>query len=493
MNDSSPTNHASEIPGRDDLRTEELRSFGHEAVDWMIEYLSDFDEGVILPEAPPVEIFARFQAPLPEEGRSPGSVLREFQRVIVPYATRLQHPGNFAYIANSSGIVGVVADLLAATLNQNVSLVRGGPSAAAVEELVVRWLRSLLGLPLEGGGVLTSGGSLANLMGLALARERAASRDGLVFYLSEETHSSIERALRFLGFRAEALRVIPTDDEFRLSVDQLSAAIDQDRSAGRTPAAVVASAGTIGSGAVDPLEEIADLCADHKVWLHVDGAYGACAAAAPSAAWMRAGLMRADSVALDPHKWLFVPIDTSCLLVRDVEGLRRLFTLVPEYLKVSAEERGGEIHQPMEHTVELSRRFRALRLWFTLKIYGASAVRERIEEHLVLARELASWIEASEDFELMAPVVTSTVCFRRAGPGVSDESLDRLNERIMDRINQSKGLFVSRNRLRGRFTLRVCITHLRTSRADVERLWDTVRAISKDLPLIVDGTDSAMV
>ena len=261
----------------------------------------------------------------------------------------------------------------------------------------------------------------------------------------------------------------------------LKEAMTSDRSRGRRPAAVVATAGTIGSGAVDPLEELADVCREEQIWLHVDGAYGALTAAAPSGAWMRAGLARADSVSLDPHKWLFVPIDTSCLLVRDPDAMRRFFTVVPEYLKVSAAE-SEDVHQPMEHTIELSRRFRALRLWMVLKAYGARAVRERIEEHLALARELASWIEAEPRFFLTAPVATSTVTFRFEPPGVeNEEALDRLNERFLERLQREDGLFLSRNRLRGRFTLRACITHLRTREQHVRHFWEACRRVAAEL------------
>jgi len=243
---------------------------------------------------------------------------------------------------------------------------------------------------------------------------------------------------------------------------------------------LVATAGTIGSGAVDPLEELSEVCREMDLWLHVDGAYGALAAIAPSGALFRAGLASADSLSLDPHKWLFVPIDTSCLLVKDVVSMRRFFTVIPEYLKVSATEQ--EAPQPMESTIELSRRFRALRLWMVLKAYGALAIRSRIEEHLALARKLASWIEEDSDFELAAPVETSTVVFRFVPGGrLGPEDLDRLNEAMLDRLNREPALFLSRNRLRGRFTLRACVTGLRTTEEDVRRLWKACRKAAEEL------------
>ncbi|HJS74814.1 MAG TPA: aminotransferase class I/II-fold pyridoxal phosphate-dependent enzyme, partial [Vicinamibacteria bacterium] len=433
----------------------------------------------IQPDESASRVCSLFREEVPEAGAPPAEVLNEFQRRIVPFATDLQHPGNFGYIPNSTGVVGIVADLLASTLNQNVSLVRGGASAAAVEDQVVRWLRSFLGLSGDGGGVLTSGGSIANLMGLALAREKAPSRHGLVFYVSDEVHSSIERGLRFLGLAPADLRRLPADDSFHLDPSALREAVERDRGRGLTPAAVVATAGTIGSGAVDPLEDLAEVCRELGLWLHVDGAYGAIAAAAPSGAFLRAGLDLADSLSLDPHKWLFVPIDTSCLLVKDVLSMRRFLTLVPEYLKVGAAD--GEVPQPMESTIELSRRFRALRLWMSFKVYGARAIRARIEEHLGLARKLAAWIEADPRFELSAKVETSTVAFRHVpAKALSPLELDGVNEALFDRVTREPGLFLSRNRLRGRFTLRACITGLRTREEDVRRLWDAcLRAASE--------------
>jgi glutamate/tyrosine decarboxylase-like PLP-dependent enzyme len=336
----------------------------------------------------------------------------------------------------------------------------------------------MLGFPESGAGVLTSGGSMANLMGLALARDKT-TKDAVgdpVFYMSGEIHSSVHRALRFLGLPDSATRTIATDDDYRMRVDALEHAIIEDREKGRNPCAVIASAGTIGSGAVDPLEAISDVCRKRGLWLHVDGAYGALAATAPRGAWMQSGLARADSISLDPHKWLFVPIDASCLLVQDADHARRFFTLVPEYLKVSTAETEA-VHHPMEYTIELSRRFRALKIWMVLKVHGADTVRQIIDHHLELATELGEWIKDTPDFELLAPVMTSVVCFRRTPQSISklpeherERRLDELNTEILERINRYGGLFLSHCRLDGRFAVRVCITHLRTRREDIDRL-----------------------
>jgi aromatic-L-amino-acid decarboxylase len=472
----------SEFAGRPELDSETLRRFAHQVVDWIADYLESFEDRPVFQQRSPSEVASAFEEPLPVDGGSPDAVFESFKKNVAGLAAYLQHPGNFAYVPNSATVVGVVSDALTSALNQNVSLWRGGPSGAAVERQVVTWIKEMLGYPSDGGGVLASGGSLANLMGLALAREKAGTGKDLVFYMSPEIHSSIHRALRFLGLRKEAIHTIKTDQQYRLKPEALADAVAWDREEGRTPAAVVASAGTINSGAVDPLDQIADLCEEERVWLHVDGAYGALSAVAPSGAWMRSGLARADSLSLDPHKWLFVPIDTSCLLVRDPEHMRRFFTLVPEYLKVGGAESLGELSNPMEHTIELTRRNRALRIWMTLKVYGVRAIQERIEEHLRLAKELGSWVESSPRFELLAPVMTSVVCFRRVpAESMSIVTLNELNEEIMRRLNTRGGLAMSHCRLREAFSLRACITHLRTKKEHVERLWRVTEEVSAEV------------
>jgi glutamate/tyrosine decarboxylase-like PLP-dependent enzyme len=444
----------------------------------MVDYLEDFGEEPILQPATPAEVVRAFDEPLPVEGAAPEAVLELVKTKVARLATHLQHPGNFAYVPNSADMVGVIADALTATLNQNVSLFRGGPSAAAVELQVIDWIKQLIGYPDSGTGVLTSGGSMANLMGLALARDRmtTAGDSNPVFYMTGEIHSSVHRALRFLGLAESAVRTVSTDVSYRMRVDALEHLITEDRERGLNPCAVVASVGTIGSGAVDPLEEIAHVCRREGLWLHVDGAYGALAAVAPRGIWIRRGLAQADSVSLDPHKWLFVPIDASCLLVQDADHMRRFFSLVPEYLKVSAAET-ETVYHPMEHTIELSRRFRALKIWMVLKVHGAETIRGIIDHHLELTAAFDNWVRATSDFELMAPTMTSIVCFRRVPPGASkwpeadrEKQLDSLNAELLERLNRAGGLFLSHCRLDGRFALRICITHLRSSRTDIERL-----------------------
>ena len=472
----------SEFPSRPDLDTGTLRTFAHEAVDWIVDYLESPPDAPIFQPESPSEVARAFEEPVPDVGGSPEEVFRTFREKVVALGTHLQHPGNFAYVPNSATIVGIMSDALTSTLNQNVSLWRGGASGAAVERQVVSWIKEMVGYPAVGDGVLTSGGSVANLMGLALARERAGVGKDLVFYASSEVHSSVHRALRFLGLGKDAIHPIKTDREYRLKPEALAEAVAWDREEGRQPAAVIATAGTIRSGAVDPLETIADLCEEEGVWLHVDGAYGALSAIAPSGAWLRRGLARADSLSLDPHKWLFVPIDTSCLLVRDGDHMRQFFSFVPEYLKGSEVESRGALPNPMEHTIELSRRMRALRIWMTLKVYGLHAIQERIEEHLQLAKELATWVEAARRYELLAPVMTSVVCFRRLpARSATGAALDELNEEIMARLNARDGLAMSHCRLGSSFSLRVCITHLRTKKEHVEHLWQVVNEVSEEV------------
>ena len=399
-----------------------------------------------------------------------------------PYRPISNIPGILPTFPNSTGVVGVVADLLASTLNQNVSLVRGGPSAAAIERQVVSWLASLIDYP--GGGVLTSGGSMANLMALGLARELLGSGPDSVFYLSVETHSSMDRALRFLGFRGDSVRHVEVDEHYRMDPDALRE---------RDP-----------SGPI--LGRQADLRrgdrGQHRIRCHrssrlsrrglpnrrrlascrrrLRGAGGG--GPIPRVASCRA---RRRRLLVDGPTQVAIRPDRHQLSAR--EGRRRrcddFFTIVPEYLKVTGNE---DVYQPMEHTLELSRRLRGLRLWMVLKCYGAEAIRARIEEHVLLARRLAEWIDESEHFELCAPAATSTVCFRylpptAGGESLTPERLDEINETIFHEINRRPDIYVSRNRLGGRFTLRACITHLRTTQDDVVRLWSYCQEIAAEL------------
>ena len=410
------------------------------------------------------------------------------------------HPRFFGYVASPATPVGAYADLLASALNANVTSWRSGPAATEIERTVVRWLGSLIGYSDKAHGLLTSGGSLANTTALLIAHRNKAggevARKGLwkqdrpmTIYASEQVHMSIPKAADILGLGRDQVRIVGCDEKFRLDVRSLRERLDQDRRDGLKPFCVVASAGTVNTGAVDPLGEIARIAAEFEIWFHVDGAYGAPAALDPRKRDLFAGLELADSVSLDPHKWLYVPLDAGCLLFRDEAAARAAFTAGDaDYIKV-LEANEAEAFAFWDYGTELSRRFRALKIWLTLRYYGVDRIAKAISDDISLAHYLAEEVERSDDFELLAPVELSICCFRyapkqfrerlrQAGAEESKkvtEELNDLNQRIMLRVQRGGQAYVSNATIHDKFALRACITNFRTTRADIDKTLDIIR------------------
>ena len=465
------------------MHSNEFRRSGHLLVEWIADYLDHSDRYPVLSRVQPGAITAALPDAAPEDPESFEAIMADFERVLVPGLTHWNHPGFMAYFAITGSPPGVLADFLSAALNQQAMLWRTSPAATELEAVTLGWLRRLIGLPVTFEGVIYDTASIATLHALVAAREAAveevrrkglAGRTGvpaLRVYCSDQTHSSIDKAVITIGLGHESLRKIPSDDRYQMRADALAAAIREDRAAGVRPLAVVATVGTTSTTSIDPVPAIAELCARERLWLHVDAAYGGVAAMLPSHAHVFAGVDRADSVVVNPHKWLFTPFDLSAFYCRRMDVVRAAFALTPEYLR-SAEAPG--VRNLMDTGVQLGRRFRSLKLWMILRAYGARALRARLAEHLRLAQELASWVDAHPDFERMAPVPFSVVCFRWKPRGValSDPELDAANERLIDLVNGSGEVFLSHTRLAGRLTLRLAIGHLRTDEPRVRRAWD---------------------
>jgi aromatic-L-amino-acid decarboxylase len=465
------------------MNSNEFRRSGHLLVEWIADYLDHSDRYPVLSRVQPGAITAALPDAAPEDPESFEAIMADFERVLVPGLTHWNHPGFMAYFAITGSPPGVLADFLSAALNQQAMLWRTSPAATELEAVTLGWLRRLIGLPATFEGVIYDTASIATLHALVAAREAAveevrrkglAGRTGvpaLRVYCSDQTHSSIDKAVITIGLGHESLRKIPSDDRYQMRADALAAAIGEDRAAGVRPLAVVATVGTTSTTSIDPVPAIAELCARERLWLHVDAAYGGVAAMLPSHAHVLAGVDRADSVVVNPHKWLFTPFDLSAFYCRRMDVVRAAFALTPEYLR-SAEAPG--VRNLMDTGVQLGRRFRSLKLWMILRAYGARALRARLAEHLRLAQELASWVDAHPDFERMAPVPFSVVCFRWKPRGValSDPELDAANERLIDLVNGSGEVFLSHTRLAGRLTLRLAIGHLRTDEPRVRRAWD---------------------
>ena len=469
-----------------DMPADEFRAAGHALVDWIADYLQHSERYPVLSQIEPGQIARSLPTHAPEQGEPFDRIFADVERVIVPGLTHWNSPTFFAYFSICASGPGVLADFLSSALNQQAMLWRTSPAATELEAVTLGWLRQLMGLPDDFEGVIYDTASISTLHALAAARERAlrgvrrtglAGRHdavGLRVYCSEQAHSSVDKAVILLGLGHDAVRHVPTDDEFRMRPEALAAAIDGDRAAGRHPLAVVATTGTTSTTSIDPVPAIADLCEREGVWLHVDAAYGGAAAVVPGMEWVLDGAGRADSLVVNPHKWLLTPFDLSVLYCRHMDLLREAFSLVPEYLKTSEPP---EVRNLMDTGVQLGRRFRSLKLWFVLRYFGTEGVRARIAEHLRLARVFASWVDADGNFERLAPVPLSVVCFRAApAAGRGDNAtLDALNERLLHVLNGSGELFLSHTRIRDVFALRLAIGHVRTTEAHLARAWSLMQ------------------
>ena len=452
-------------------------------MDWVADYFETVGALPVMPRMHPGDLRAALPPHAPESAEPFDGILDDFERLIVPAVTHWNHPAFFGYFPSSGSGPGVVGELLAAALNTNAMVWKSSPAGTELEEHVIDWLRELVGLPAAFRGSFTDTASISSLHALAAAREAAlpeAERAGLHgaprgrVYASEEAHSSIAKAVVTLGFGRDGLRKIPTDVEFALRPDALRAALAEDAAAGIRPVAVVATVGTTSSTAVDPVAAVADVARAAGVWLHVDAAYAGPAAMLPEMSGHFAGWERADSVVLNPHKWLFTPVDCSILWCSRPDELRRAFSLVPEYLR-TAEGRAGATDL-MEYGIALGRRFRALKLWMVLRGFGADGLRARLRAHVAMAAELAAAIDREPGWERVAPHPFSLVVFRWAPAHLDGPAQDAANERILEAANRGGQLFLSHTRLGGRTCLRVAIGNVRTTPAHVERAWDVLRA-----------------
>jgi aromatic-L-amino-acid/L-tryptophan decarboxylase len=465
------------------LAPDEFRRLADEIADLASDYLAALDSRSTFPRTSGAQTEQLFHHPLNDQGLG-ADAFKALHDVVEN--SRVQNGRFFGYVLGSGEPVAALADLLASVLNQNVTAWRSGPAAVTIEHTVVDWLASAIGCP-GFRGHLTGGGSSANLMALAMAREAKTAvnesglKDGLqgVIYASEEAHMSIAKSVALLGIGRRNLQLIPTDSNFRLIPLQLEKAIRRDQAAGKAPLAVVASAGTVNTGAIDPLPEIAAIARADDLWLHVDGAYGALAAIAAPTSF--AGLDLSDSLSLDPHKWLYQPLDCGCLLYRDPAHARKTFAHTGEYAKALTTD-AVEGFAFFEESMELSRRFRALRLWLSLRYHGLRAFRTSIQEDLNLARRLAADIGKHPKLELAAPVGLSAVCFRYlADASQTQDQLNLQNAEILKRVVQRGRVYLSNASLRGKFCLRACIVNHRTTEADVDAVIPEVLEAAKSL------------
>ena len=450
---------------------------------WIDEYLSHPEEHAVLPAVRPGDVAAKLPDTAPEQGEPFAAIMADFDRIIVPGTTHWNHPRFFAYFATSAAPVAIAAEALAATLDVKVMLWRTSPSAAELESVVMRWLGRLMGLPDSWTGIIYDTASVAGFTALAAAREALglairekglSGRDlpRLRIYATIHTHSHIEKAAIALGIGQENVVRVDCDAQYRMDPHALDRAITSDIAAGHKPMIVVSTVGSTSMTAIDPVPRIAEVARKHGVWLHVDAAYAGVAAILPEQRAILEGVELADSLVVNPHKWMFIPMDLSVLFLRDEATVRRAFSLVPEYLTTT----DGDVRNYMDYGIQLGRRFRALKLWFVLRHMGAEGIRERLREHIALAQRFAEWVQTTGAWEVLAPHPLSVVCFRYHPHGLDDEAeLERLNAALLEAVNATGEMFISHTKIDGRYTLRLAIGNLRTTEADVAAAWEILR------------------
>jgi aromatic-L-amino-acid decarboxylase len=456
------------------MNPDEFRQHAHQLADWMADYFRDVGTMPVTPGVQPGDILRQIASGPPEQGEPFQRLFQQFREIIMPGMTHWNHPGWFAYFPANNSPPSVLAEMLTATLGAQCMSWATSPAATELEQAMMEWLRQMVALPTGFVGVIQDTASTATLIALLSARERATGH--ATVYTSTQAHSSVAKGVKLAGYGLERLRKVAVDASYAMRPDELERAIAADREAGLTPACVVATIGTTSSTAVDPLPAIAGICRRHGVWLHVDAAYAGAAAIVPELRHLFDGVEHADSFVFNPHKWLLVNFDCSAYFVRDQQALVRTFQVTPEYLRTDQDR---DVVNFRDWGIQLGRRFRALKLWFVIRSYGVEGLRAMIRRHVELAQELAGWVDADPDFELMAPVPFGLVCFRYRPDGVSDTQVDDLNRRLLARVNASRRVHLTHTLLGEHYVIRMAIGQRETERQHVEEAWSLIRDAAK--------------
>ena len=469
------------------MENKAFRHYAHEFADWMADYLEQIENYPVKSQVEPGNIFSQIPDLAPVKGESMEDIMNDFRNIILPGMTHWQSPNFFAYFPANSSYPSVLAEMLIAAMGAQAMKWETSPAATELEEKVMNWLKAMTGLPEYFHGVIQDTASTATLTAILNAREKTSeyivNEQGFCHsgtfrvYCSTETHSSIEKAVKIAGFGSRNLVKVGVDKDFRMDPVLLQSAITDDLKAGNVPVCVVATLGTTGVTAVDSLEEIGEICARHKVWLHVDAAFAGSALILPEFRWMIKGIEYADSFVFNPHKWLFTNFDCSAFFIKDKLSLLRTLQLVPEYLRTQNQ---GQVNDYCDWGIPLGRRFRALKLWFVLRSFGLESLQAKLRQHISLAQELAQQILQEEQFELMAPVTMNLVCFRLKPKGVEDQAdLNRINETLLKKINTSGKAYMSHTKINGSFTIRMVIANTYVERRHVEQAWKLVQVVSR--------------
>lgn len=466
------------IVGLGDMPSEDFRKYGYEIVDWIADYFDRIEEFPVISRVQPDWLKSNLPLSAPENGEDFGKILGDVDKLILPAVTHWNHPNFHGLFSTSTSSVGVFGEMLTAAFDMKGMLWRTAPASTELEDVVLDWLRQMMDLPAHFEGIIYDTASVSTMHAIAAAREKAnlnirdegmSGRDDIPLlrvYCSEHVHSSIDKAVITLGIGLRSLRKITCNERFEMIPERLAEAIEEDIGAGYRPICVIPTIGTTSASSVDPVYAIADICEKYGLWLHVDAAYAGSAAIIPEFRHYFKGWERADSIVVNPHKWLFTPFDLSVLYCKDLSILKDAFSLVAEYLKTSDEQ---TVKNGMDYGIQLGRRFRALKLWFVIRYFGREGLIARIREHCRLARLFASWVEESENWEMLAPVPFALVCFRACPSGVDD--LNALNEKIMNDINTSGDAYLSHTKLNGKFTLRLSVGSIRVEERHLRKVW----------------------
>ena len=470
------------------MDTREFREQAHHLVDWMADYYEQVRNYPVKSQVQPREILTQLPATPPSGAEQFEQIFADFERIIMPGMTHWQHPSFFGYFPANSSMPSVLAEMLTATLGTQCMIWQTSPAAAELEERMMQWLGQMLGLPEGFEGVIQDTASTATLCSILTAREKDSSfqinergfdNTKYTLYCSTETHSSIEKAVKIAGLGRASLRKIPVDDTFAMIPAELERAIAQDQASGYVPLCVVATIGTTGSTAIDPIRAIGEICRRQHVWLHVDAAYAGTALLLPEMRWMADGLEYADTFVFNPHKWMLTNFDCTAYYVRDKVALIRTFEILPEYLKTAE---GDRVNNYRDWGIPLGRRFRALKLWFVIRTYGVEGLQSIIRTQLEYTKMILREIEMSSDFELLAPAPLSLICFWYHPKGLDDpQELNEINELLMNRLNATGKLFLTHTKLRGAFTLRMVIAQTQVTEADVRAAWELIQMTARGL------------
>jgi aromatic-L-amino-acid/L-tryptophan decarboxylase len=469
---TSPDSRLKQRTSISEAYLDEFRQAAQESIEWIVEYLRDSRKYPVVSQIKPGDLIDALPKSAPESGEDYKAMLADLDRIIIPAITHWNHPRFMAFFSNSGTAPGVIGEMLAAAINTNGLHWKTSPAISELEQVTLDWLRQWMGLEEGWFGIIYDTASVSSLHAIAAAREIAdpearieGMRPGMTLYASEQAHSSIEKGAITLGIGQKNVRKVPVDNSFQMRPEALRDMILKDKQEGKRPFCVVATVGTTSTTSVDPVPQIAEICEEFGLWLHVDAAYAGIAAVAPQYQHIFKGIERAHSLVVNPHKWMFTPVDLSAFYTKKPDILRRAFSLVPEYLRVAGAPR--EVNY-MDYGVPLGRRFRALKLWFIMRYFGREAIARMIQNHIAWAQEFAEWVRVDSRFDVMAPTPFSTVCFRYRG---SDDE----NRAIHDKVNASGKLYISQTSLHGQVVLRIAIGNMGTTHDDVRAAWEVIK------------------